>query len=654
MFKEGVFVLFNIYNRRYVGNKNKLMDWISRLIKENCKGDSFFDVFAGTGSVTNYELNNYKTFYINDFLYSNEIVFKGFFSKEKYNKETIKVIYEKYNNLKAEEIEDNYFSLNFGNKFFNYDDSKIIGYIREDLNKLQKDKLINEKEFSILLSSLIFSMDKIANTCGHYDAYIKKGNIRKKFKFDLINPCDVSGKNISIFREDSNQLASKIQADIAFIDPPYNSRQYSRFYHILENVTKWEKPELFGVALKPKEENMSEYCRNKAPEIFKDLINKLNVKYIVVTYNNTYTSKSSSSKNKITLEQIENILNEKGETKIFHREYKPFNTGKTNLDNHKEYLFITKVKVNTTEKDKFIRSPLFYVGDKYKLVPQLKALFPKYIDNYYEPFCGGGSSFINTSANKFFLNDIDQNIIRIHKFLGKYADNSSEFFDQIFEIIERYGLSCSYKGIFVPEEIKLKYKKTYYAHFNKENYLKMRKDFNKDKDNDFLLYLLLVYGFNHMIRFNLSGNFNLPVGNVDFNENVFNSLRWYFSFRRFNNCNFYSEDYQDFLNSKQFGKNDFIYFDPPYLISNSEYNKLWDKKKEVELYSYLDRLNEMGVKWGITNLLHHKGETNDILLSWMKKYYSFDIKSNYISFNDNTVKKNSKEVYVTNYGKSKV
>lgn len=201
-----------------------------------------------------------------------------------------------------------------------------------------------KKEYNILLASLIYSTDKIANTVGHYDAYIKKSITDNKFIYGMINPLILKNKNIQIYREDSNQLAQKITADIAFIDPPYNSRQYSRFYHILENLTKWEKPELFGVALKPKEENMSGYCRIEAPKLFKDLVSNLKVKYICVTYNNTYNSKSSSSKNKISFEEIKEILAEVGETKILETNYKFFNSGKTNFDNHKEFLFITEVK----------------------------------------------------------------------------------------------------------------------------------------------------------------------------------------------------------------------------------------------------------------------------------------------------------------------
>ena len=337
--------MFNMYNRRYTGSKYKLMEWIRELIKDNCEGNTFFDVFAGTGVVTEYLINDYEKFIINDFLYSNEVIYKGFLLQENYDMDKLANIVELYNKKDRTKLKDNYVSINFGNKYFNDSDAKLIGKIREDLgNKISK-KEINNKEYYILLSSLLFSIDKIANTCGHYDAYRKIDNIESKFKYELILPKKLNKKQkIEIFREDSNKLAKKVKADIAFIDPPYNSRQYSRFYHVLENITKWEKPELYGTALKPKEENMSEYCKTSAPKIFKDLIDNLNVKYIVVTYNNTYNSKSSSSKNKITLEEIKEILEEKGKTKVFDKPYKFFNAGKTDLKNHKEYVFITKVE----------------------------------------------------------------------------------------------------------------------------------------------------------------------------------------------------------------------------------------------------------------------------------------------------------------------
>lgn len=337
--------MFNMYNRRYTGSKYKLMEWIRTLIVNNCEGKIFFDVFAGTGVVTEYMINDYEKYIINDFLYSNEVIYKGFLLQENYDMDKLIKIVEKYNKTNKTKLKDNYVSTNFGDKYFNKDDAKLIGKIREELEISISKKEISSKEYYILLSSLLYSIDKIANTCGHYDAYRKIDNIESKFKYELILPKKLDKKQkIEIYREDSNVLAKEIKADVAFIDPPYNSRQYSRFYHVLENITKWEKPELYGTALKPKEENMSEYCKTSASKAFKDLIDNLNVKYIVVTYNNTYNSKSSSSKNKITLEEIKTILDEKGKTKVFDKPYKFFNAGKTELKNHKEYVFITKVE----------------------------------------------------------------------------------------------------------------------------------------------------------------------------------------------------------------------------------------------------------------------------------------------------------------------
>ena len=139
-------------------------------------------------------------------------------------------------------------------------------------------------------------------------------------------------------------MAREIKSDLVYIDPPYNSRQYSRFYHVYENLVKWEKPELVGTAMKPPIENMSKYCSTQAPKTFNNLIQNLDTKYLAVSYNNTYNSKSKSSQNKIQLEEIEEALNKKGKTKKFEKDYRFFNAGKTNLKNHQELLYVTKVK----------------------------------------------------------------------------------------------------------------------------------------------------------------------------------------------------------------------------------------------------------------------------------------------------------------------
>lgn len=333
-----------INNRRYTGSKYKLMPWIKEQINKECPDcHSFCDIFAGTGIVTAECLDMFDSFIVNDLLYSNNIIYKAFFWQEPYSKNKLYEIKDKYLMLKPDEIEDNYVSVNYGNKYFAMNDAKLIGFIRQDIEDKYQNKEINEKEYYVLLASLLYSFDRVSNTVGHYEAFIKGKPIRSDFKFDLVQPF-ITEKKFEIYREDSNKLAREVKADIVFVDPPYNSRQYSRFYHVMETIVKWDKPELYGVAMKPKEENMSDYCRNSAPAVFKDLIENLNCKYIVVTYNNTYTSKSTSSQNKITLEQIEEILNDKGKTSVYSHKHQAFNAGKTELDNHKEFLFITEVK----------------------------------------------------------------------------------------------------------------------------------------------------------------------------------------------------------------------------------------------------------------------------------------------------------------------
>ena len=328
---------FKIHNRRYTGSKQKLINWIISSISKEIKVKSFFDIFAGTACISaNY--TNIDKLIINDFLFSNNIIHKAFFDSKKYNLKKLESIKSKFNAIRFSKISDNYFSKNFGGKYFSFNDSKLIGKIREDIEKID----INLYEKNILLASLLYSVDKISNTVGHYDAYIRNKKIKDKFTFKLIKPLK-SKANIKIYREDSNSLATKIRADVVYVDPPYNSRQYSRFYHLLENLTQWKKPKLHGTALKPDPENISDYCKTSAPKSLADLVTKLQCKMIALSYNNTYKSKSSSSKNKITLDQIINILRKKGKTKILKKNHAHFNAGKTKFDNHQEYLFLTKI-----------------------------------------------------------------------------------------------------------------------------------------------------------------------------------------------------------------------------------------------------------------------------------------------------------------------
>ena len=300
-------------------------------------------------------------------------------------------------------------------------------------------------------------------------------------------------------------------------------------------------------------------------------------------------------------------------------------------------------------KKKIVRSPFFYVGDKYKLIEEISSYFPDDIEKFVEPFVGGGSVFMNIDARKFYLNDIDVNVIALHKFLCKSANKRTEFFSLIESLIAEYGLSYSYKEDRIPVELKRQYKKTYYAKYNKEAYGQMKRDFNESSVADlYVLYLLLIYGFNRMLRFNKNGDFNLPVGNVDFNANVVNALEAYFMQVISKKPKWFNIDYKDFLQKIRLSEKDFVYLDPPYLITFSEYNKLWNEQDEIELLQLLDSLNKRRIRFAISNVTHYKGRCNNLFIDWACKYNVHPIKSNYISYHDNSTKQIS-EVLITNY-----
>ncbi len=302
------------------------------------------------------------------------------------------------------------------------------------------------------------------------------------------------------------------------------------------------------------------------------------------------------------------------------------------------------------ERPRF-RSPMFYVGDKYKIFGEISQYFPADICRFIEPFTGGGSVFMNVTAKEYMLNDIDSYMVGLHKFLIESSEERDNFFASVKKRISRYGLSRSYEEDIIPIELKKEYKKSYLARFNKDSYIRLREDFNKRGRKSMLdLYLLLIYGFNRMLRFNRQGNFNLPVGNVDFNTNVKRALNDYFDIVQSRRIDWSNSDYREFLGSFDFVSGDFVYLDPPYLITFSEYNKLWSESDERDLVALLDELHARGVKFAISNVTHYKGRENSIFIEWAQKYNSYPIKSNYISYHDNTIK-DFKEVLVTNYAK---
>ena len=427
-------MLMKINNRRYLGNKFKLLPFIKDVVDKECNNiETVADIFAGTGAVASAFFD--KKLITNDIMYSNYICHVAWFKKEKFSEIKIKNIIMKYNNLSV--TTDNYMSENFADTYFSLDDCRKIGYIREDIEKKYNNKEINSKERALLVTSLLYAMDKIANTCGHYDAYRKNGIYNKHLEMTFPEINVKCNNNNMCYNRDTNILINDIEADLVYIDPPYNSRQYCDAYHLLENVAKWEKPKVFGVAKKMDRTNLkSEYCTQRATKTFEELINNIKARYILLSYNNMEKKGDSRSNAKISDEDIIRILKKKGNVKIFSEKHKAFNAGKSNIEGNEERLFLCEC---FKAEKKIIPSAINYTGGKYKLLPQIMKYFPNNVDNVVDLFCGGCNVGINLSSNKVVFNDKNEHLIGLFNAFKRLDEKY--IFDTIFDNIKKYDLS---------------------------------------------------------------------------------------------------------------------------------------------------------------------------------------------------------------------
>ena len=300
-----------------------------------------------------------------------------------------------------------------------------------------------------------------------------------------------------------------------------------------------------------------------------------------------------------------------------------------------------------------IQSPINYIGGKAKLLDQIMPLFPKKIDKFVDLFCGGCNVGLNVDAKKVYYNDNNFQLIKLYNILLKY--NKKDIVNKIYEIIDNYNLS-----------LVSKYGYDYYdctsseglGKYNKDKFNKLKLDFNGMKKNDkayLLLYVLIVYAFNNQIRFNSKGEYNLPVGKRDFNKKMENKL--YKFVERINNqdCEFTCEDFRNY-DIQKLTNNDFVYIDPPYLITCASYNENggWTENDEKSLLTMLDVLNENKVNFAMSNVLTNKGNTNNVLNKWINEHNNLNVyhlNYNYSNCNYHTKNKfeTCDEVLITNY-----
>ena len=592
---------------RYLGNKTKLLSFIDSVInKYEIKGQFFLDLFAGTGSVGDYFKSKY-TILANDFMYYSYIISSSKILNNKkpcfenFRKKYSVDIFEWLNN-KTFKPNEHYFIYNNytpkgGRMFFTVENGLKIDGIRITIEELYRDKILTENEYYFLLASLLESVTKVSNTSGTYEAYFKFWESRAS-KTILIEPIEFNQTQIAttnqVFNSDSNELIRNIEGDILYIDPPYSVTQYSSAYHILETIAKYDFPTIKGVGGKrDKGKCVSLYSRKQyALEQFEDLFRQAKFKHILISYSNqsivsldelVALAKLFALKENVHIEELQ------------YKEYKNHRSSKkSNGDKLKEVIIYF-------EKDtSFAKSPLNYSGSKDTLLAEINKELPKHVGIFVDVFGGAFNVGANVIATKKVIyNENNKYIYGIIKWL--IETNSNELIKSIEKVINDFKLDK-------------RAEKEYYA---------LRDYYNKNTSSYLHLYTLHMYGFQNMIRFNNSQKFNTPIGVAGYSDDIKSRILNFKS--KTKNIELINKCYTK-LKWEEFPLDTIFYFDPPYFITSAAYNdgkrgmSGWNGESEVELLSIISKLNQLGYKFILSNLIYHKNKTNHILLDWIHEH----------------------------------
>lgn len=289
-----------------------------------------------------------------------------------------------------------------------------------------------------------------------------------------------------------------------------------------------------------------------------------------------------------------------------------------------------------------INSPLNYTGNKFKLLNQLIPYLNGQSNKFIDVFAGSGLVGLNSDCKEIVLNDNNEITIQLLRYFKN--NTSKKIIDNVDKIIKEYGFTDTYRN---GNKFYIEEKHEGLSNYNREAFNKLRDDYNKNKSVE-KLFALVIYGFNHYIRFNSNGIFNVPVGKVDYSSSLREKTKEYT--KAFKEKKIKILKY-DFRNEKLYKDIEAIYyFDPPYLITEAPYNSKWNENDETDLLEILDKLNSKNMKFALSNVIESNGKENILLKKWCKKYNVFYLDRKYL--NSNYRKKNitiAKEVLITNY-----
>ena len=277
-------------------------------------------------------------------------------------------------------------------------------------------------------------------------------------------------------------------------------------------------------------------------------------------------------------------------------------------------------------KEKYIKSPLNYVGGKFKLLKEILPLFPDKINTFVDLFGCGFNVGINVNAGHIIYNDISEPVVELLDYIkGKDIE---DLLQEIDGYIEKYNLSKE----------------------NREGFLALREDYNSGERTPIKFYTLLCYAFNNQIRFNKNNEYNMPFGKdrSSFNPTLRQKFIDFVEVLHSKDCCFMNISFDEF-NFDEFDNGDFVYCDPPYFNSVAAYNEQggWTEEHEQKLLALLDKLNDKGVRFALSNNLKYN---NPFLDEWKNKYKVHYLNGDYSNCNYHKIDRSKDiEVLITNY-----
>ena len=589
---------------RFIGNKESIVKQINAFVNSKITSDNkltLFDAFCGTGSVSD-RLKDRFNIIINDNLKWATVYTAGrVYAPICYFKRLGLNPFE-YLNQSRDEIHGfiykTYAPTESDRMYFTSKNAARIDYFRNQIEEWYRNELLTEPEYMFLLACLIESVSKVSNTAGVYGAFLKKwdGRALKPIEFIIpsYNKCTLG--DIAIYNDKIENIILDVECDILYLDPPYTQNQYGTQYHLLETLILNDCPSVSKVTgSRPVMPMRSDWSKEyKVNILFDKIIAKTKARYIVLSYNNDGL---------MSKEYIEAVMKRYGKPETYcckKISYKKYQNWKSqNHKEHFEYLFFVEKK---NPSDVIYESPLNYIGNKTRVIAEIRKSLPADIDNFIDTFGGGFNVGINISSESIIYNEYNHFVKELIESFWHYDIFS--YIVYMKKIIQRFELEPG----------------------DKDSYLKVRNYYNffpEDKRDPRLLLVVILYSFQQQIRFNGNHEFNNPVGMRWFNDKILEKLISFSRRIKELNVRFYCSDYTDMFQYVNDGHT-FIYLDPPYMLTNGSYNdgkrgfKGWDISQEFALFNFLDRLNGEGSRFMLSYVLEHKGKINQNLLNWTR------------------------------------